>query len=96
MKVQRYQLVIVSIVILASAGLFYFINQNYKETTENSLQIRKTRDILKNIDTAFYTISELEINTQNNANHVHTVVRDLLHDYGGDQLLEHYKKGHLH
>lgn len=35
-------------------------------------------------------------NTQNNANHVHTVVRDLLHDYGGDQLLEHYKKGHHH
>jgi hypothetical protein len=33
-------------------------------------------------------------NTQNNANHVHTVVRDLLHDYGGDQLLEHYKTGH--
>jgi hypothetical protein len=33
-------------------------------------------------------------NTQNNANHVHTVVRDLLHDYGGDQLLEHYKSGH--
>ena len=64
MKIQRYQLVIVSIVILASAGLFYFINQNYKETTENSLEIRKTRDVLKNIDTAFYTISELEINTQ--------------------------------
>jgi hypothetical protein len=33
-------------------------------------------------------------NTQNNANHVHTVVRDLLHDYGGDQLLKHYKSGH--
>lgn len=33
-------------------------------------------------------------NTQNNGNHVHTVVRDLLHDYGGDELLEHYKKGH--
>jgi len=30
-------------------------------------------------------------NTQNNANHVHTVVRDLKHDFGGDQLLEHYK-----
>lgn len=30
-------------------------------------------------------------NTQNNANHVHTVVRDLVHDFGGDQLLEHYK-----
>ena len=33
-------------------------------------------------------------NTQNNANHVHTVVRDLRHDFGGDQLLEHYKAGH--
>jgi hypothetical protein len=30
-------------------------------------------------------------NTQNNANHIHTVVRDLKHDFGGDQLLEHYK-----
>ena len=35
-------------------------------------------------------------NTQNNANHVHTVVRDLLHDYGGDMLLEHYHSGHHH
>jgi hypothetical protein len=33
-------------------------------------------------------------NTQNNANHVHTVVRDLQHDYGGDLLLEHYRNNH--
>lgn len=33
-------------------------------------------------------------NTQNNANHVHTVVRDLLHDFGGDPLLEHYRASH--
>ena len=33
-------------------------------------------------------------NTQGNANHVHTVVRDLERDYGGDQLLEHYRRGH--
>ena len=33
-------------------------------------------------------------NTQNNANHVHTVLRDLKHDFGGDELLEHYKKQH--
>jgi hypothetical protein len=31
-------------------------------------------------------------NTQNNANHVHTVVRDIKNDFGGDQLLEHYRK----
>ncbi|MEP6952298.1 MAG: DUF3500 domain-containing protein [Ginsengibacter sp.] len=35
-------------------------------------------------------------NTQNNANHVHTVVRDLKNDFGGDELLEHYKQGHQH
>jgi len=33
-------------------------------------------------------------NTQNNANHVHTVVRDLQHDFGGDLLLEHYRNNH--
>jgi hypothetical protein len=31
-------------------------------------------------------------NTQNNANHVHTVVRNLKDDFGGDELLEHYKE----
>ena len=30
-------------------------------------------------------------NSQNNANHIHTVVRDLKHDFGGDILLEHYR-----
>jgi ABC-type transporter MlaC component len=34
-------------------------------------------------------------NTQNNANHIHTVVRDLKNDFGGDELLEHYKQ-HKH
>ena len=33
-------------------------------------------------------------NTQNNGNHVHTVVRDLKNDFGGDILLEHYKQNH--
>jgi hypothetical protein len=31
-------------------------------------------------------------NTQNNANHVHTVIRDLKNDFGGDELLGHYQK----
>jgi len=30
-------------------------------------------------------------NTQNNANHVHTVIRDLNNDFGDDELMEHYK-----
>lgn len=33
-------------------------------------------------------------NTQNHANHVHTVVRDLTNDYGEDILREHYKEDH--
>ena len=33
-------------------------------------------------------------NTQNNANHIHTVVRDLKNDFGGDELMEHYKTSH--
>jgi hypothetical protein len=32
-------------------------------------------------------------NTQNNANHIHTVIRDLKNDFG-DELLQHYKKEH--
>ncbi len=35
-------------------------------------------------------------NTQNNANHVHTVLRDPKKDFGGDELLAHYKKDHKH
>lgn len=38
-------------------------------------------------------IIELD-NTQNNANHIHSVVRDLKHDFGGDELLKHYKEYH--
>jgi len=33
-------------------------------------------------------------NIQNNANHIHTVVRDLKTDFGGDLLLEHYRGSH--
>jgi Protein of unknown function (DUF3500) len=33
-------------------------------------------------------------NSQNNANHIHTVVRDLKTDFGGDLLLEHYRASH--
>lgn len=33
-------------------------------------------------------------NTQNNANHIHTVVRDLKRDFGGDELAAHYREEH--
>jgi hypothetical protein len=33
-------------------------------------------------------------NSQNNSNHVHSVIRDLKNDFGGDILSEHYKNSH--
>lgn len=33
-------------------------------------------------------------NSQNNANHIHTVIRDLKNDFGDDQLKSHLKTGH--
>lgn len=33
-------------------------------------------------------------NAQNNANHIHTVIRDLKNDFGGDLLQEHYRNHH--
>ncbi len=35
-------------------------------------------------------------NTQNDANHVHSVWRDLENDFGGDALARHYTDGHPH
>ena len=35
-------------------------------------------------------------NTQGNANHVHSVWRDLENDFGGDALARHYEGGHEH
>lgn len=35
-------------------------------------------------------------NTQNDANHVHTVMRDLEHDWGGDLLAQHYAESEHH
>lgn len=33
-------------------------------------------------------------NTQNNGNHIHSVLRDLQNDFGGDILLQHYRDEH--
>ena len=33
-------------------------------------------------------------NSQNNANHIHTILRNLKHDFGGDDLLMHYRAAH--
>jgi len=64
MKFPKSFIVIISIIIFAFSSLFYFINLNHKITTENSVEINQSRKIFRQIDAAFYTISELERNTQ--------------------------------
>jgi PAS domain S-box-containing protein len=64
MKIPRYFIAIIFIIILASSGLFFFITQNHKTTTENSLEVNQSRKTLRNIDAAFYSITELEGNIQ--------------------------------
>jgi PAS domain S-box-containing protein len=64
MKLPKYFLIIISIIVVSFSGLFYFINQNHKKTTANSIEINESRIIVKKIDAAFYTISKLERNTQ--------------------------------
>lgn len=64
MKISRYFIVIISIILLSFSGLFYFISQNHKKTTKNALEVNQLRKTAKTIDEAFYTISALERNTQ--------------------------------
>lgn len=64
MKIPKYFLALLIIIALASSGLFYFINQTHKKTTENSLEVSAARNALSNIDDAVYTISDLEHNNQ--------------------------------
>jgi hypothetical protein len=35
-------------------------------------------------------------NTQNNANHIHSIWHDLTNNWGRDLLREHYESGHAH
>jgi PAS domain S-box-containing protein len=64
MKIPKYFLALLIIIALASSGLFYFINQTHKKTTENLLEVKVAWKTIENIDDAIYTISDLEHNNQ--------------------------------
>ena len=64
MKLPKISALIVSIVIISSAWLFYFIHENHKLTTQNAIQVSEARRTLKDVDAAFYKMSGLELNVQ--------------------------------
>ncbi|MGB5359825.1 MAG: DUF3500 domain-containing protein, partial [Eudoraea sp.] len=83
---------------------------NYESRFSNSLLDKINASGMENLSFAwagslapgkghYYRIQSPEIlieydNTQNNANHVHTAVRDLKNDFGRNLLKEHYSESH--
>ncbi len=90
--------------------LIELYHNNYKPEFANELMERIKKSGLDNIhfawagslesgDKHYYRIQNpvfiIEYdNTQNNGNHIHTVVRDLENDFGEDVLKKHYKEAH--
>ena len=64
MKIQKHIIAIISIVILASVSLIYFINKNHKTSVQNSVNIKQSRSTLRDIDNVFYSMTQLELNSQ--------------------------------
>jgi PAS domain S-box-containing protein len=64
MKIQKHIIAIFSIVILASASLIYFINKNHKSSVVNSINIKQSRTISKNVDEVYYSLTMLELHSQ--------------------------------
>lgn len=60
MKIPKYFIAILSIIIIAACSLFYFINQIHQTTSRNSTSVTEARKVLRNIDAAFYTVTDLE------------------------------------
>lgn len=64
MKIQKQILGIFCIALLTAACFFYFFYQNHNRSAENSSRLIQTREILKNIDSVFFSTAELESNTK--------------------------------
>ncbi len=64
MRIQKRILVVFGIALITTTFFFYVGYRNHKRIVENSSQINQTQDILKNIDSAFYSIFDLESNVK--------------------------------
>lgn len=87
MKVPKHIIAIISIIIVASASLFYFINKNHDRTIENAENIKENRQMIRRIDDVFYTTTKLELNS-----HDFIITADPAYKTDGASDLEKLKK----
>lgn len=64
MKIPKHITAIICIIVLAVASLFYFITINHTKSTDNAQHIKNNRQTIKKIDAVFYTLSNVDLKSQ--------------------------------
>jgi PAS domain S-box-containing protein len=65
MRIKKRILFIFGIALITTAGFFYFLYYNNQKIVNNSLQVLQAQKIIKNIDSAFYSIADVESGVKN-------------------------------
>ena len=65
MRIKKRILFIFGIALITTAGFFYFLYYNNQKIVHNSLQILQAQRVLKNIDSTFYNIADVESGVKN-------------------------------
>lgn len=64
MRIQKRILAIFGVALIATTYFFYFIYKNHKKIAEDSSKAIQNQEIINKIDSAFYSIANLESNTK--------------------------------
>lgn len=64
MRIQKRIVGIFCIALITAACFFYFYYHNYKHAAENSSELIQTQEVLKDIDSTFFSTINLESNTK--------------------------------
>lgn len=65
MRVKKRILLIFGIALITTAGFFYFLYFNNQRFVKNSSRVLQAQNIIKNIDSTFYSIADVELAVNN-------------------------------
>ncbi|HVT85031.1 MAG TPA: PAS domain S-box protein [Chitinophagaceae bacterium] len=65
MRIKKRILFIFGVALITTAGFFYFLYYNNQKIVYNSQQVLQAQKILRNIDTAFYNVIDVESGVKN-------------------------------
>lgn len=65
MRVKKRILLIFGIALITTAVFFYFLYYNNQKFVHNSSQVLQAQNIIKNIDSTFYSIADVELAAKN-------------------------------